>query len=124
MPAPMQFMEKKSTGTMCRLFEVVSRLLLTLARAGPVVVRILHPIDGRATQFSQSERYALKRKFNSGSNRTIVRLRRQLTEDDKALVETLDQIELKVATEVGEAVEFAKKSPAPDPLTASQHIFV
>lgn len=54
----------------------------------------------------------------------IVRLRSQLTEDDKALVETLEQIESEVVTELGEAVEFAKKSPAPDPLTASQHIFV
>jgi len=54
----------------------------------------------------------------------IVRLRSQLTKRDHVVVETLERVEVEASNEVGEAVEFAKRSPLPDPETARQHIFV
>lgn len=54
----------------------------------------------------------------------IVRLRTQLTEGDRVPIATIEQIESEVATEVLEAVEFAKNSPAPDPSRALENIYV
>jgi TPP-dependent pyruvate/acetoin dehydrogenase alpha subunit len=54
----------------------------------------------------------------------IIRLRTQLTESDSVPVKALEQIESEVATEVVEAVKFAKSSPAPDPARALENIYV
>jgi TPP-dependent pyruvate/acetoin dehydrogenase alpha subunit len=53
----------------------------------------------------------------------IIRLRTQLTESDNVPVKMVEQIESEVASEVLEAVEFAKNSPAPDPATALENIY-
>jgi TPP-dependent pyruvate/acetoin dehydrogenase alpha subunit len=53
----------------------------------------------------------------------ILRLRTQLLEVGGVRTETLEEIEAAVGTEIAEAVRFAKGSPLPDPLKATEHIY-
>lgn len=54
----------------------------------------------------------------------IIRLRTHLIERDRTLADSLEQIDSAVATQVAEAVTFAKNSRTPDPAIATQHIYV
>ena len=53
----------------------------------------------------------------------ILRLRTRLKETCGTPTETLEQIETAIGIEIAEAVRFAKSSPLPDPLTATEHIY-
>lgn len=53
----------------------------------------------------------------------IPRFRRALTAMGKATEADLDAVEAEVRREIAEAVEFAKRSPDPDPATAMEYIY-
>jgi TPP-dependent pyruvate/acetoin dehydrogenase alpha subunit len=53
----------------------------------------------------------------------ILRLRSHLLETFGTPTETLEQIEAAVGIEIAEAVTFAKSSPLPDPVKATEHIY-
>jgi pyruvate dehydrogenase E1 component alpha subunit len=53
----------------------------------------------------------------------ILRLRTQLLEARGVPTVALEHVEAAVGIEIAEAVRFAKSSPLPDPLKATEHIY-